>query len=118
MRVDLFVFAARAEAVHADEGAFDADDGVPPLADAGLDGDADRGFADDAASRGLVAREEELEARHRHHARAMALRLEEVARLHRDLDLGARGEQADLRLAFGRRDLVSALGAEILLARL
>ena len=89
MRVDVLVFAARAEAVHADEATLGADDGVPTLAHAGLDGDPDRRFADDAPARGLITREEQLETWYRHDADRLALRLEEIARRERDLDLRA-----------------------------
>src|SRR5690606_4823672 len=86
MAVQILVGAAGPEGIHADEDAIAADEAVPALADARLDGDAHRRGADDRLliTGGLLL--EQLHARHRDDAHRMALGRQQLARLERDLD--------------------------------
>src|SRR5216684_7832751 len=99
---------ARAEGGHADEFAVGSDDGVPSLADRGLDADPDLGIADDGAPGRGRRGEKELEAGDRDDARRDAALGQQLARLDRERDFGSGGKQRDLGLALGRQKLVGA----------
>src|SRR5262249_39823587 len=68
--IEFLVGGARAKTRHADEGAIQADDFVPALADRGLDRDLDRRRADHVTALGGGEGAEQLEARERNHARS------------------------------------------------
>src|SRR5690625_4923487 len=79
-----------------------ADDLVPALGDGGLDGDARLdGGGQHRLLVGVVLLGEPLAARHRHHPGGHALRLQRLARLERDVHLGAGGDEDDVRAAAG-----------------
>ncbi len=89
MFVEAFGGGAGAEAGHADEDAVLADEPVPALADAGLDGRADGSVADDGAAVGFRLSFEQLERGDRDHAGGDAGRLEDRAGPQREIDLRA-----------------------------
>src|ERR1700752_3227566 len=79
--------AAFAKAVHADENAVMADHGIPAPAHGGLDGDLDRGIADDGLLLGLRQLQEKLQGGHRNHPRRDAALGKLLLSGDRDLDL-------------------------------
>src|SRR5205814_7746061 len=103
-----------AEALHADEDAIDTDEAIPAHAAAGLGGDADFLGSEDLLAICLALPVEELDARHRYDARGRSVLVEHGLGSEGDLDLGARREDHRLRLPVARRDLIGALGAEVL----
>src|SRR5439155_6254132 len=103
------------EALHADEDAIRADEAIPAHADAGLDGDADFLGSEDLLAIRLALLVEKLDARHRYDACGRAVLVEHGLGIEGDLDFRARREDHRLRLPVARRDLIGALGTEVLL---
>src|SRR5258706_11251241 len=111
--VEAFEGGGGAEGFHADEAAVLADEALPALAHAGLDGDADGGLADDL---GLVAGRlalEQLPAGRGDDAGGDSAGLQQISGGHGHGDLTSGGEQADLGGAVGAGQLVGALGGEV-----
>src|SRR3954471_11403486 len=90
---------AATKTVHAHEFTIMADHGIPAPAYRGLDGDLDRGVADDGLLPVCGLRQQQFERGHRDHPRRDATLSELLLGRHSDLDLGARGEQRHLGLA-------------------
>src|SRR5262249_50714352 len=63
--VEVLIGRTGAKAAHADKAPVAANDCVPPLANAGFDGDVDVGFSNDLAADVLAGGKEQLEAGHR-----------------------------------------------------
>src|SRR5690606_28934633 len=107
-----------AEAAHTDEQTVRPDKAVPALTDTRLDGDPDRGAADDGLLIVLILLLEQLETGNGDDARRMATLLEHGARLHRDLHFRAAGEDGHFRLVAGRQQLVGTACAQIVFLEL
>src|SRR5436305_2016176 len=98
MAVEVLVGCARAKAAHADEGSIRTDDLVPALPDGGFHGHLDPRGPNDVAPLRKGQPLEQLETRHRYHAGMNAVLTQELAGFHGKRDLGAAGEQGNLRI--------------------
>src|SRR3984957_9964449 len=112
MLIDGFIWAAFAEALHADEWAV-ADDRVPSEPYRGLDRDLHFGGADDRAAIVLRLLEERREAGHGHDPGRYALLLQLRLRGDSERHFGAGGEDRHFGLTRRGRNLVAALGAHV-----
>src|SRR5439155_16161078 len=101
------------ETVHAHEFTVGSDHGVPAPAHRGFDRDLDRGVADDGLAAVGGLRQQQFQRGHRDHPRRDAALGELLLGRHRNLDLGARGEQRNFCIALGRDQLVAALRAGV-----
>src|SRR5215472_14054288 len=82
--VEILVGRAGAEAAHADKQPVAANDRVPALANAGLDGDVDAGFSNDLAVDIFIGGKEQLEAGHRDDAGGNSASGEDRSRVDRN----------------------------------
>src|SRR3954454_9712242 len=80
---------AATKTVHAHEFTIMADHGIPAPAYRGLDGDLDRGVADDGLAPVRRLRQQQFERAHRNHPRRIAALGQLLLGGHRDFDLGA-----------------------------
>ena len=92
MLVQLFIWRAGAKTAHSDENTFGADDGIPALANCGLDRDLDRRIADHAVPDHGGGFQQQVQARDRHHPRRNAALDQQLARLDGDRDLRSGGK--------------------------
>ena len=92
MLVNIRAGRARAKAGHSHEEPLGANDGIPALADAGLDRDPDRRRSDHRFTRRLILLFEKIEAGHRYDARRDAPRPEQGLRFDGDRNFGTGGE--------------------------
>src|SRR4030095_5175731 len=105
---------AGTETVHAYEFTIRADHGIPAPAQRGVYGYLDRGVAGDGLLPVRRLRQQELQRGHRDHPRRDAAFRQLLLGGHRDLDLGARGEQRHLGVALRRDQLIGAMRARII----
>src|SRR5580658_344839 len=118
MLVKLFVRRAGAKAGHADENSVRADNRVPALADAGLDGDVDFGLADDRRALVVRQRQQKLKARYRDYACRDFARGEELFGVGRDGDFrSCREQRYDGRIVVSSDQLVGAASAAVALVK-
>src|SRR3954453_7602910 len=109
---------AGTETGHAYEFTILTDHGIPAPAHCGLDRDLDRRIADNGVPPVRRLRQQQFERGHRDPPRRDAAFRQLLLGGHRDLDLGARGEQRHLGLALRRDQLIGAMRARIIARRI